>query len=700
MQDTAHTNHLIDETSPYLQQHARNPVQWYPWGEAALARARRENKPILLSIGYSACHWCHVMAHESFEDENTARVMNELFVNIKVDREERPDLDKIYQQAYQLLNQRSGGWPLTMFLTPDDRMPFFGATYVPKEPRYGMPSFVNLMRRLTDFYRTHMDQVREQNASLRQAFAASAKPRQANTGYALNPAPLQESVEQLACHFDSAHGGFGQAPKFPSPINIEHLLRHWSRTTIHGEPDPRAETMALTTLRKMALGGIYDQLGGGFYRYSVDERWMIPHFEKMLYDNGPLLALYSEAWQATGDALFKAVCEQTGTWTMREMQSPEGGYFSSLDADSEGEEGKFYVWTRTEARALLTSDEFAVLAAHYGLDQVPNFEDRWHLRVCRDSAEVAGQIGLNPVAVTSLLASARDKLFAAREQRARPARDEKILTAWNGLMIKGMATAGRLLGRADFTVSAGRALDFVREHLWRHGRLLATYKDGKAHLAGYLDDYAFLIDGIIALLQVRWRDADLELALALADVLLERFQDRKGGFYFTADDHETLIHRPRPLYDDALPAGNGIAAGGLLKLGRLLSSMRYLVAAERVLKWAWPSIERAPMACNGLLSALEEYYYPGQTIILRGTPETMAVWRERCNRGYAPRRLTLAIPSSKASLPEGLARKAPDTGNPTAYICSGTQCSPPITRLADLDRALTPMEVGASPPTR
>jgi uncharacterized protein YyaL (SSP411 family) len=690
-----YTNHLINETSPYLQQHMHNPVDWYPWGEEALTKARRENKPILLSIGYSACHWCHVMAHESFEDENTARVMNELFVNIKVDREERPDLDKIYQQAYQLLNRRVGGWPLTMFLTPDDRMPFFGATYVPNEPRYGMPSFVDLMQRLMAFYQAHEDQVREQNTSLRDALTAAGKPRQAKTGYALNPGPLQESVEQLARNFDSVHGGFTQAPKFPGITSIERLLRHWSYTAINGEPDQRAKAMALLTLRKMALGGIYDHLGGGFCRYSVDERWMIPHFEKMLYDNGPLMTLYSEAWRATEDPLFKTVCEQTGAWVMREMQSPEGGYYSSLDADSEGEEGKFYVWSRDAVQALLTPEEYTVLAARFGLDREPNFEGYWHLHVYQDTADIATRTGLESSAVAELLASAREKLFAVREQRERPGRDEKILTAWNGLMIKGMATAGRLMGRADYVASAEQSCDFIRTHMWREGRLLATSRDGKAHLTAYLDDYAFLIDGILALLQARWRDGDLDFALALVEVLLEHFQARKGGFYFTADDHETLIQRPRPLYDDALPAGNGIAARVLLKLGYLLSSMRYLVAAERTLKWAWPALEQMPMACNTLLLALEEYYYPGQTIILQGSSSAVEPWRERCNRGYAPRRLTLPITGSNENLPQGLAKKIRASENPTAHICAGTKCSPPITHLEDLDAELTPMEITA-----
>jgi uncharacterized protein YyaL (SSP411 family) len=693
MHDTTHANHLIHETSPYLLQHAFNPVDWYPWGEEALSKARRENKPILLSIGYSACHWCHVMAHESFEDEDTARLMNAYFVNIKIDREERPDLDKIYQTAYQLLNGRGGGWPLNMFLTPQDQVPFLGITYLPKEPRHGMPAFTELLQRLMTYYREHESEVRRQNDSLLSALKTGPS-RQAKTGYTLNPTPLQEARDQLAGSFDPVHGGFGQAPKFPHPTSIERLLRHWAHSATHDdEPDRQAENMARFTLRSMALGGIYDHLGGGFCRYSVDAQWMIPHFEKMLYDNGPLLALYSEAWRASGEPVFKQVAEETGAWVMREMQSPEGGYYSTLDADSEGEEGKFYIWTPAQVQTLLSPEEYAVFAPRFGLDREANFEGHWHIRVCEDIATLAERTAGAPEQVERLLNSARAKLFAVREKRIRPGRDEKILTAWNGLMIRGLAIAGRTLGRADFIDSAERALDFVRSTLWRNDRLLATYKDGKARLAAYLDDYAFLIDGILELLQVRWRDGDLQFALQLADVLLEHFQDhRKGGFYFTADDHEALIQRPKPIFDDALPTGNGIAAQALLKLGHLIGSMPYLVAVERALKWAWPSIEQMPTACNALLLALEEYYQPGQIVILRGPREVIVPWRDRCVQAYAPRRLTLAIPNDANVLPGLLAeRKAGDA--PVAYVCSGTRCSAPLDSLAQLEEELRGAEV-------
>ncbi|HRX71520.1 MAG: thioredoxin domain-containing protein [Candidatus Competibacteraceae bacterium] len=694
MTEPAHTNHLIHETSPYLRQHAHNPVDWHPWGQKALDKACRENKPILLSIGYSACHWCHVMAHESFEDEATAQVMNELFVNIKVDREERPDLDKIYQAAFQMLHRRAGGWPLTMFLTHDDHIPFVGGTYFPNQPRYGMPAFVDILRRVSDHYRQRLADIRQQNQALLEILHGELAAPSATDEMRLTSAPLQAGRDQSVSHFDSAHGGFGGAPKFPHPISLERLLRHWAASLQRGEPDRQAETVVLFTLRKMALGGIYDHLGGGFYRYSVDAEWQIPHFEKMLYDNGPLLALYAQAWRATQDPLFRTVVEETGAWLIREMQSPEGGYYATLDADSEGEEGKFYLWTPEQVRERLTTEEYAAFAVCYGLELSPNFEGHaWHLRVTTEPDELVRRLNVEPTQISEWLAAAQRKLFATRSERIWPGRDEKILTAWNGLAIRGLAIAGRHLGRADFVASAERALDFIHTQLWREGRLLAVYKDGQSRLNAYLDDYAFLIDGILELLQCRWRDGDLDFALALAEVLLDRFEDRQnGGFYFTADDHEALIQRPKPPHDDALPSGNGIAAQVLLKLGHLTGRTRYLEAAERALRWAWPALGQTPNACNTLLNALEEQQELVQTIVLRGKPAALTEWWERCARPYAPRRLTLTIPVG-AALPDGpLAEQQPGAATITAYICQGLECQPPVTMLEILEKHLTGTE--------
>ena len=694
MPESQHPNRLIHETSPYLRQHAYNPVDWHPWGEEALELARRSGKPILLSIGYSACHWCHVMAHESFEDEATAQVMNELFVNIKVDREERPDLDKIYQTAFQILHRRAGGWPLTMFLTHDDRVPFVGGTYFPKTPRYGMPAFTDLLRQVSSHYRQHLRELREQNQALLDALRADMTQPTAPGTAVLTAAPLQAGRDQLVASLDPVHGGFGGAPKFPHPFSLERLLRHWVASTQSSQPDPSAETALRLTLRQMARGGIYDHLGGGFYRYAVDAEWSIPHFEKMLYDNGPLLALYSQIWQATADPLFRTVAEETGEWVMREMQAPEGGYYATLDADSEGAEGRFYLWTPDQVQGLLSTEEYLAFAVCYGLEQPPNFENHtWHLRIHAEPAELAGRLAMEPAQVIDWLSSARRTLFEARSQRIWPGRDEKILTAWNGLMIKGMAAAGRHLGRTDFVASAERALDFIRTHLWRDDRLLAVCKEGQARLNAYLDDYAFLIAGILELLQCRWRDGDLDFALTLADVLLDQFEDREaGGFFFTAHDHEPLIQRPKPAHDDALPAGNGIAAQALLRLGHLTGRTAYLDAAERTLHWAWPMLQRAPSACNALLTALEEYLEPPQIVLLHGDGEVLEAWRRRCAQPCAPQRLTLALAAHAAPPPGLLIGRRADAAPVTAYLCRGLQCLPPMTTLAELEPELARTE--------
>jgi uncharacterized protein YyaL (SSP411 family) len=689
-----YTNHLINETSPYLLQHAHNPVNWYPWGPEALEKARSENKPILLSVGYSACHWCHVMAHESFEDPKTAELMNRLFVNIKVDREERPDIDKIYQTSHSLLTRRPGGWPLTVFLTPDDRVPFFAGTYFPNEPRHGMPSFRELMPRIVEFLAEHREEIRNQNASLLQVLQSLNDGGGAADIITLQP--LDTARRQLEQSFDERHGGFGQAPKFPHPTGLEYLLRHWAGTCRHrGMSDRRALHMAVFTLEQMAQGGIFDQLGGGFCRYSVDDRWMIPHFEKMLYDNGALLALYAQAYAATGDALFERTCAQTAAWVMREMQAPEGGYYSSLDADSEGEEGKFYTWSPQEIEPLLEPADYRLFARHFGLDRPANFEGHWHLHVYRSHAQLAGEFSLTLDEVDRRIDRACATLLARRERRVRPGRDEKILTAWNGLMIRGMAIAGRRLDNPAWIASAERALDFIHHELWKDGRLLATCKDGRAHLNAYLDDHVYLIDGLLELLQARWRERDLIFAMELAEVVLTRFRDPVGGFFFTSDDHEALIQRPKPNHDDATPSGNGIAATVLYRLGHLLGEPRYLEAAKQTLKGLWSSLESVPHGHASLLAALEDGVSPGQTVILRGGEAAMQAWRQRAARTYAPRRLVLAIPASDAALPGMLANYAPQ-GEVVAYACTGLQCGPPVTRFEDFAALLEETDATAA----
>ena len=679
----ARANALANETSPYLLQHAGNPVDWQPWGPEALDRARREDKPILLSIGYSACHWCHVMAHESFEDEETARLMNELYVNVKVDREERPDIDRIYQTAHQLLARRGGGWPLTVVLTPDDQVPFFAGTYFPDAPRHGMPSFRQVLAGVARLYRERRDDVRRQNASLVEALAGADSPvatgGAAGGGAALTAAPLAVARASLMQSYDRRHGGFGDAPKFPHPTNLERLMRD---SAAHPGSAAGAEALAAATFtfRKMCGGGLYDHVGGGFCRYSVDAAWMIPHFEKMLYDNGPLLSVAAELHRITGDGAFARAARETAGWVMREMQSPEGGYYSTLDADSEGEEGKFYVWTPDEVRALVAEEDYPALASRFGLDRAANFEgSHWHLHAFRGIGEVAQAIGATPAETGARIDRALARLFEARSRRVRPGRDEKILTSWNGLMIKGMATAGRILGDPALVASAERAVEFIRRAMWTGGRLHATYKDGRARFNGYLDDYACLADGVLALLASRWSARDLEFAVALGDAMIEHFEDREnGGFFFTADDHERLIHRPKPMMDDALPSGNGVAATVLGRLGHLLGDTRYLEAAERVLHAAWDGLERFPHAHTALLVALEEFVAPPEIVVIRAGPGALEEWHARATAGYAPRRVVVAIPDDATDLPALLAERAP-RGSPVAYVCEGQVCDAPIT---------------------
>ena len=676
-------NRLAAETSPYLKQHADNPVDWYPWGEEALAAAKREDKPILLSIGYSACHWCHVMAHESFEDPTTAALMNRLFINIKVDREERPDLDKIYQLAQQLITQHGGGWPLTMFLTPDDQQPFFGGTYFPSEPRYGMPAFKEILQRVAEYHRSHRAEIRDQNARLAEAFEGMRPPRPAGD-FELDDAPLRLARGALEQSFDARFGGFGRAPKFPHPGSVERCLRHWYRTSrggagSGGAPDLKALFMATLTLTRMAEGGIYDQLGGGFARYSVDDSWTIPHFERMLYDNGQLLGAYATAALATGERLFARIAAETADWVLRDMRAPEGGFYSSLDADSQGHEGRFYVWNPAEVRALLTEAEFEILARRFGLDQAANFEGEWHLRT---------HASIDEPAADHLLQSARTKLLAARNLRVWPARDEKILTAWNALTIKGLAVAARVLHRPDLADAATAAVDFLHRELWRDGRLLATYKDGRAHLRAYLDDYAFLADALLELLQTRWRSRDLEFAQALVEVMLMQFKDPDaGGFFFTAADHEQLIHRSKTFSDDSIPAGNGIAASVLCRLGFLLGEVRYLAAAEDALKAAWPPLLEQPQAHMAALNALEDYLAPMQIVVIRGCAKEARDWSKALGAAYAPTRMIFAIPADEPDLPAALAGKRAAAGT-VAYLCTGMRCSAPLTNPADVAREL------------
>jgi hypothetical protein len=673
-------NALQHETSPYLLQHADNPVDWLPWGPEAHDRARDNNKPILLSIGYSACHWCHVMAHESFEDDATAALMNELFVNIKVDREERPDLDRIYQKSQQLFTGRPGGWPLTMFLTPDKHWPIFAGTYFPKTSAYGMPAFSDVLMRVSDYFRNHRSEI---DSNARILLDALARPANAGDAIAPSEALGQSARQRLGEVFDAVNGGFGQAPKFPHPTEIGLLLALYA-------DDPGARGIAEQSLSAMASGGLFDHLGGGFFRYCVDSNWQIPHFEKMLYDNAALLGIFSEASALTEDPLLARAAAATADWVLNDMRDPAGGFYATLDADSDGEEGRFYCFTRDELEAVLNAEEYRAASEYYGVNRPANFEGQsWHLQP-RSRVTPYGE-------ASAPIESARRKLLAVREQRVRPGRDEKILTAWNGLMIGNLAKAARYLDRPDLGLAARSAADFVRAKLWRNGRLYASYKDGRARFAAYLDDYAFMAFGLAELLQWQFRAEDLEFSVELADGMLDHFTDPAGGFFFTADDHEQLIHRPKPLADEAVPSGNGMAALVFDTLGHLLGESRYLKAAARTVHTSLAAIASHPEAHASLLKALDRQLEPPELIIVRGTEASIAEWQSKIDTGFNPRRLLFFITDDIDRLP-GLLQMRAATDATTAYFCRGVECLAPIQDIGELlDRLNTPPADRPSP---
>ncbi len=662
-------NRLSEESSPYLQQHADNPVDWFPWGEEAFEEARRTGKPVLLSVGYSACHWCHVMAHESFENEAIAAVMNRLFVNIKVDREERPDVDKIYQTAHHLLTRRGGGWPLTMFLDGDNQRPFFGGTYFPDEARHGMPAFTDLLEKVAAFFVDQRDEVRAQSDQLLGVFK-KLEPAGSDESVVLQGEPLKRARDTFAQSFDRDFGGFGSAPKFPHATTIDRMLRHWRASANDVEPDLDALLMATLTLTRMADGGIFDHVGGGFSRYSVDRYWQIPHFEKMLYDNGPLLALYAQAALASGETLFIDIANATADWMLADMQADNGGFYSTRDADSEGEEGLYYLWTPGQVKDLL-GDDYEIFARRFGLDEDANFEGQWHLTVRQSIADDDARAAIE---------RSKKVLLKERATRIAPGRDEKQLTSWNALAIRGLAIAGRSLERPDLTRAASEAIDFIRDHMMIDGRLLASYKDGEARFPAYLDDHAFLLDALLEVLQSNWNTEHLEFAVLLAELLLEHFEDKeRGAFYFTANDHEALIHRPKSIADEAVPSGNGIAAFGLQRLGFLLGETRYLDAAQRTLRSAWQAIEEYPHGHVSLLTALDEFLTHPEVIVIRGETEEISRWRDSAAKLYAPRRMVFAIESDEGDLPGALAERKSVDGETVAYKCVGTHCGLPVT---------------------
>ncbi|HWO83288.1 MAG TPA: thioredoxin domain-containing protein [Solirubrobacterales bacterium] len=653
-------NRLAQETSPYLLQHQDNPVDWYPWGPEALERAREEDRPILLSVGYSACHWCHVMERESFEDPETAAYMNEHFVPIKVDREERPDVDAIYMEAVQTITGH-GGWPMTVFLDPDG-VPFYGGTYFPPDESRGMPSFRMVMEAVLHAFETQREEIREKAPLARARLGAigEVEPRDLPGG-----ADLEEAVRRLLGAVDRRNGGFGGAPKFPPASSLELLMA-------------RGETEVVElTLDRMLAGGIYDQLGGGFARYSVDAVWLVPHFEKMLYDNALLARAYLHGWQLLGHERYRRVCEETLDWMLREMRGAEGGFYSALDADSEGEEGKFYVWTAAEIREVLGEAAEPVIE-HYGVSERGNFEGSnvLHLAGGAEAPEPAG------------LAESRRALFEAREKRVHPGLDDKRLTSWNALAIAALADAGAVLGGEDYLDAARGCAEFVLGRLRDgDGRLLRTYKDGRAHLNAYLEDHAFLLEALLALYEASFEERWFAEARSLAETTIERFGDpERGGFYSTSSDHEELIARRKEVGDHPIPSGNSSAAMGLLRLGALTGERRYEEAAEGVFRlFAQPAVQH-PDAFAHLLRALDFHLSPTREVALIGDElgGLAAAVREK-----PLFHLVLAGGPEGSDQPPLLAGRTTQDGQPAAYVCQNFTCRLPVTDPNDLRRQVT-----------
>ena len=678
-------NHLATETSPYLLQHAHNPVDWWPWGNDALSRARAEQRPILLSIGYAACHWCHVMERESFENEETAALMNANFVCIKVDREERPDIDAIYMQATQAMTGH-GGWPMTVFLTPDGE-PFYAGTYFPPEDRQGMPSFQRVLGGVADAWANKQASVTKTTASMRDLYAQSTERTRA-TG-ALDEALLSRAMSSLVQRYEPRFGGFDGAPKFPPTMTLDFLLRQWART---GEA--QALEMATHTFRSMARGGIYDQVGGGFSRYSVDAYWLVPHFEKMLYDNALLVRLGANLWQATRELEFRRVTEETIGWLAREMTSPDGGFYSSLDADSEGHEGRYYVWDANELDTLLGEDA-ALVRTYWGVTADGNFEGRNILFVPRDAADVAAEQRVTPSELRTAIDRATRILYDARERRVRPARDEKILAGWNGLMLRGIAEAARAFGDAELRAMAVRNGEFLFRTLVRGDRVLRSYKDGVAKIPGFLEDYAAVALGAHALYQLTFDRIWLDRARALADVIMQRFwDDGTQAFFDTANDAEVLVTRPRDLTDNAIPSGSSLATELCLVLGDLFATNAYSERARYLLETLAEPMARYPTAFGHALGAADMAIRGAVEVAIAGDPGDGAFGsfaREVANR-YVP---SLVLAGGEGRAAKGIALLKDRGGvEPVAYVCRSYACELPAEDAALLGRQLDSLHGG------
>ncbi len=681
--DARPANRLIDESSPYLIQHAHNPVDWHPWCDEAFETARREDKPILLSIGYSACHWCHVMEHESFEDVSIARLMNENFVNIKVDREERPDVDSIYMNFVQMTTG-SGGWPLTVFLTPN-QVPFFGGTYFPPSDRYGRPGFPRILETLADAYRTRRPELEEGQAETIRRLEQAA-------GWNADPAELSEQILESAFvqterQFDPVHGGFNGAPKFPSSMVLGFLLRHHKRTGSREALD--AVTLSLD---QMAQGGIYDQLGGGFHRYTVDERWLVPHFEKMAYDNALLVRLYLEAYQVTGSQEYRRVVDETLGWIMREMTGPEGGFFSALDADSEGEEGKFYVWTPSEVDSVLGKDA-SLFCDFYDVSASGNFEGQSILHHRYDFDHFAARQEMSAEELRTLLDSSRGRLLEERARRVAPGLDDKVLTAWNGLLLTAFAEAAWVLGRPDFLDAAILNARFLKTSVLSRGRLLRTWKNGQAKLNGYLEDYAFVIEGWLAVFQATGDVEWLDLAANAMRTQIDHFWDDKtSDFYFTSSDHEQLLVRQKEYLDNATPSGNAVSCLNLLKLSILLGVDDFARRAERMLERVGKQAAEYPLGFGYWLQALDYSFGPVQELVVLGDEKARTLLEEPLRETFLPNKILISksqvSQEESAKIPLLKGKERPDVGA-LAFVCRNYSCVAPVDEPSSLRELLT-----------
>jgi uncharacterized protein len=665
-----YTNKLINETSPYLLQHAHNPVDWYPWGPEAFEKAKAEDKPVLVSIGYSACHWCHVMEHESFEDPAIAKVMNEHFVNIKVDMEERPDVDQIYMNFVQLTTGR-GGWPMNVFITPE-KLPFFGGTYFPPAPRHGMISWPQILVSIADAWRERRDELMssayEILGSLRRVSVVELSREDISHDL------TDSAFRSFERSFDSRDGGWGRAPKFPQAMSMDFLLRYWKRTG-----SERALEMVRHTAEKMARGGIYDQLGGGFHRYSVDAVWLVPHFEKMLYDNAQLIRIYLALFLITGDEFFKRIAVETLDYVRREMTGPEGGFYSTQDADSEGEEGKFFVWTPDEIAAVLGEADAARFNAYFDVTDDGNFEGKNILNIPDADLFQSGKLA----ASQDDLDSWRQRLFEHREARIKPHRDEKVITAWNGLMLAAFAEAAAVLGSSEYLDTAIRNAEFLLSSLVKDGRVLRTWKDGRGKLNGYIEDYANLADGLIALYQVTGEVRYLAEARSLADTMLADFWDEEnGGFFFTSADHEELIVRNKDLYDNATPSGNSVAADVLLKLSKFYGDARYERFARTVLRLAADQIRQHPQGFGRALATIEFALASIKEVVIAG-PAGNQLEAELWS-AYRPFVITAPVRAEGGTEPPLIRDRSTIDGEPAAYVCESFVCQRPTASVDEL----------------